>query len=67
MNPTVLVVDDEEANRLTLERILVREGLTVLAAPDGRTALELIRSEQPAVLLTDLKMPGLDGISNGRT
>jgi two-component system, NtrC family, response regulator HydG len=62
MNPTVLVVDDEEANRLTLERILVREGLTVLAAPDGRTALELIRSEQPAVLLTDLKMPGLDGM-----
>jgi len=62
MVATVLVVDDEEPNRLTLERILVREGLNVLQAPDGRAALKLIRSHQPEVLLTDLKMPGLDGM-----
>jgi len=43
MEPTVLVVDDEEANRLTLERILVREKLRVVHAPDGRKALEQIR------------------------
>ena len=59
---SVLVVDDEQANRLTLERILVREGLTVLQAADGRAALKMIRSAQPTVLLTDLKMPGLDGM-----
>ena len=62
MKPTILVVDDEEANRLTLERILVREGLTVLQAPDGRAALKLVRSHQPMVVLTDLMMPGLDGM-----
>ncbi len=60
--PIVLVVDDEEANRLTLERILVREGLDVRHAADGRTALRRLREDPPAVLLTDLKMPGMDGI-----
>ena len=63
MPPTILVVDDEEANRLTLERILVREKLTVTHAPDGRTALEFIHTERPDLILTDLKMPGMDGMS----
>ena len=62
MQPIVLVVDDEEANRLTLERILVREGLDVRHAEDGRQALQRMRDEPPALLLTDLKMPGMDGI-----
>ncbi|MAY81369.1 MAG: DNA-binding response regulator [Deltaproteobacteria bacterium] len=62
MQPTVLVVDDEEANRLTLERILVREKVRVIHAADGRQALERMHSDQPALILTDLKMPGLDGM-----
>ena len=62
MQATVLVVDDEEPNRATLERILVREGLTVVQAPDGRSALEHVRNLQPSVVLTDLKMPGMDGM-----
>jgi two-component system, NtrC family, response regulator HydG len=61
MQPIVLVVDDEDANRLTLERILVREGLDVRHAEDGRQALQRMREEPPALLLTDLKMPGMDG------
>jgi two-component system response regulator HydG len=60
--PTVLVVDDEEANRLALERIFVREGYTVRTAPDGRTALESLRDGAVGVVLTDLKMPGLSGL-----
>ena len=62
MQATVLVVDDEEPNRATLERILVREGLAVIQASDGRSAIEQIRNHQPSVLLTDLKMPGMDGM-----
>ena len=62
MKPCVLVVDDEEANRLTLERILVREDLTVIHAPDGRAALAQIREHRPDLVLTDLMMPGLDGM-----
>lgn len=62
MPPCVLVVDDEEANRLTLERILVREDLRVIHAPDGRAALSQIREHNPDLILTDLMMPGLDGM-----
>ena len=62
MPPCVLVVDDEEANRLTLERILVREDLRVIHAPDGRAALSQIREHGPDLVLTDLMMPGLDGM-----
>ena len=62
MEPIVLVVDDEEANRLTLERILVREKIQVVHAGDGKQALEQVHSHQPALILTDLKMPGLDGM-----
>jgi two-component system response regulator HydG len=62
MQPIVLVVDDEEANRLTLERILVRENVQVVHAADGKQALERVHSHQPALILTDLKMPGLDGM-----
>ncbi len=63
MEPTVLVVDDEEANRLTLERILVREKLRVVHAPDGRKALEQVQKMPPDLILTDLKMPGMDGMA----
>ena len=62
MEPIVLVVDDEEANRLTLERILVLEKIQVVHAGDGKQALEQVHSHQPALILTDLKMPGLDGM-----
>ena len=58
MEPIVLVVDDEEANRLTLERILVREGLNVVHAANGREALERAR-EQPVA--------GMDGLSLMKT
>ena len=48
MEHTVLVVDDEKANRQTLERILVREKLRVVHAADGRQALERVHSHSVA-------------------
>lgn len=62
MAAQVLVVDDEAANRKVLERILVREGIEVHHAADGREALALIRATGPDVMLTDLKMPGMSGM-----
>ena len=62
MSQRVLVVDDEAANRSALERILAREGLSVLQAADARAALELVRKEAPDLMLTDLKMPGMSGL-----
>jgi two-component system response regulator HydG len=60
--PRILVVDDEPANRITLERILSREGLDVDYASDGRAALEVVREGGVDVVLTDLKMPGMSGL-----
>ena len=60
--PRILVVDDESANRVTLERILKREGWEVLQAAEGRSALDLLRSEGVDVVVTDLKMPGMSGL-----
>jgi len=60
--PTILVVDDEKPNRTTLRRILAKEGYDVEEAASGRDALELLRSRDTALLLTDLKMPGMDGV-----
>ena len=62
MQPLVLVVDDEAANRTALERILVREGYAVIHAEDGPSALVQLRENPPAVMLTDLKMPGMSGL-----
>jgi two-component system response regulator HydG len=61
-NPRVLVIDDEESNRLTLERLLTREDFAVVHAPHGRDGLEIVRAEPIDVVLTDLKMPGMSGL-----
>jgi two-component system response regulator HydG len=60
---TVLVIDDEAANVESLERIFDREGMRVLTATSGQKALDLCRNHRVHVALTDLMMPGMDGIS----
>jgi two-component system response regulator HydG len=59
---TILVVDDDEPNRVTLERTLQREGYAVVHASSGREALEVARARPVDLVLTDLKMPGMTGI-----
>jgi len=60
--PTVLVVDDEQANLVSLRKTLEREGLSVLTAGDGDEGLAQVREHRVDVVLTDLKMPGMDGV-----
>ena len=57
----VLIVDDDAATRLLCSINLRQEGLLVLEAADGRRGLARARSEKPDLVLTDVKMPGLDG------
>ena len=57
----VLIVDDDPAMRLLCTINLEREGLVVLEAADGLTALARARSEQPDLVVTDVSMPRLDG------
>jgi DNA-binding NtrC family response regulator len=62
MSHNVLVVDDDASNRVTLERILKREGFAVRHAASGREGMEALRSAPVDLILTDLKMPGMSGI-----
>jgi signal transduction histidine kinase len=57
----VLVVDDQPIVREFLAEVLRMQGHRVSLASDGEAALELARSDSPQVILTDLKMTGLDG------
>lgn len=59
----VLVVDDEEPLRRLLKKELARKGFFVEAAPDGKAALEILKESTFDVLLLDIMMPGIDGIS----
>ncbi|MBV8761501.1 MAG: response regulator [Deltaproteobacteria bacterium] len=61
MTHKILVVDDNSATRRMVRNALVRNGHSVLEAPDGRTARELMAKEQPRVVLQDLMLPDADG------
>src|SRR3954449_866968 len=58
----ILIVDDEANARAALSEILREEGYTTETAADGFKALGKLEELGPDVVLTDLKMPGLDGI-----
>jgi DNA-binding NtrC family response regulator len=58
----VLIVDDEEKIRCSLGQFLKESGYESIEAGNGLEALELYKNERPAVVLLDLKMPGMNGI-----
>ena len=57
----ILLVEDDEAIRETMRRTLAREGWTTAEAENGRVALEMLESLEPALILLDLMMPEMDG------
>jgi len=61
--PLVLVVDDEASVRTALERALRLEGFAVSTAAGGLEALEAVAQRPPAVIVLDVTMPDLDGVS----
>jgi two-component system, NtrC family, response regulator AtoC len=58
----VLIVDDELNMRLVLAAMLKKEGYSIASAADGREALQILKSSKIDVVVTDLKMPNLDGM-----
>jgi len=58
---TILLVEDNELNRDMLSRRLVRRGFEVLLAVDGEQALQAAGRSQPALILMDMSLPGMDG------
>lgn len=64
--PLVLVVDDSITVRRVTQRMLQREGYRVSLATDGLQALERLQTERPAVVLSDIEMPRMDGFDLAR-
>jgi len=62
-NPYVLVVDDEEIACQNLVHVLQREGLDVDSTTEGEEAVRMLEQKNYQLVLTDLRMPGIDGLS----
>jgi two-component system phosphate regulon response regulator PhoB len=62
----ILAVDDEEDIRELLRYNLSIEGYSVIDAPSGERALELVKKESPDLILLDLMLPGMDGLEVAR-
>lgn len=62
MEYTVLLAEDDPTGRETLAEALSERGYRVVTAVDGLQACELLREEEPDVVITDLVMPGVDGM-----
>jgi CheY-like chemotaxis protein len=61
-SPVILVVDDERVIADTLSTILSKKGFAVMTAYNAKSALELARVIPPELLITDVAMPGMNGI-----
>ena len=58
----VMFVDDEEGVRVSWNRYLSAHGFDVTTAADGANAISKLRNEEVDVVVSDLRMPGIDGI-----
>ena len=59
----ILVIDDEKATLSMFRLFLDAYGYRVYTAENGAEGLEIFRKEKPAIVLTDIKMPGIDGLA----
>ncbi len=59
----ILVVDDRAANLKLSRALLEREGYSVLTATNAESALELLQSQKPRLVLMDIRLPGMDGLT----
>ncbi len=62
-SPTILIVDDEETIREVVRRYLELDGFAVREAADGYTALDEIALDPPDLIVLDLMLPGIDGLT----
>ncbi len=62
MNPTILIVEDDASNMRFLESFLKLSGHQVATADNAEDALDYIRQQPPALVLLDVRMPGMDGL-----
>jgi len=58
----ILVIDDEGSQRDIMQRFIPKLGYAVKTADSSETALEILKTEQFPLIITDLSMPGMDGL-----
>ena len=58
---TILLVDDNDDNRIIYRTILAHAGYRVLECADGKSAIECVRADRPDLVLMDISLPDLDG------
>jgi two-component system response regulator (stage 0 sporulation protein F) len=63
MDKKILIVDDEEKIRTLLEKFLTKKGYQALTATNGQEAIEKVKTDSPQVVLMDIRMPGMDGLT----
>ena len=61
MTEKILLIEDNEQNRILMRQILVRRGYDLLEAKDGLTGIEMARAHIPALILLDIQMPVMNG------
>ena len=63
----ILIVDDEEDVRIALKQVLERAGYDVSLAATGKEGLDVMKQQGADLVITDVIMPGIDGITTART
>jgi CheY-like chemotaxis protein len=61
----IIVIDDEELIATTVVEILTEEGFEATAVSNGASAIELAKTARPDIVLSDVIMPGLNGVETG--
>lgn len=63
MRKKILIVDDEQSSRVPLTELLENSGYSVMSGSSGIEALEILKNNLPDLIITDIKMPEMDGIT----
>ena len=64
--PAVLVIEDNELNMTLFRELLLIEGFRVVEAFDAETGIQQAREKMPAIILMDIQLPGMDGMTATR-
>ena len=63
---TILIIDDDPQLRASFEKLLTGEGHKIMTAPTGETGCDLVSKQTPDLVITDVRLPGIDGLETFR-